>query len=354
MVKTLHGSEPDGLRAVPAGGSGVGMVRGSSGTDLTVVVIGLNAAATLEACLGSVHRAIGILGQAVRVIYVDGGSKDGSPALARAHGTEVIELCTDRPTAARGRNAGWRAAATPLVQFVDSDTVLEPDWLSRGVAAIQAGERIAALFGQLHEANPTGSLYNEVCGLDWYIPPGDWRMCGGNALFRLEALQAVDGSDEALVAGEEADLCWRLRRLGWRIVCVDGLMAHHDLGMTGFPAYWKRAERSGYAYAEIGLRFARTDDPMWRRELIRNLVVPPALLGLAALAFVLAGPAGLLALFALAALWLLRKVQTSRQRIPGLRLRVLYAVHLALVRLPLFVGAVRYLVSRRGAGRKGG
>jgi GT2 family glycosyltransferase len=146
------------------------------------------------------------------------------------------------------------------------------------VAAIQADERIAALFGQLHEANPGGSVYNEVCGCDWYIPPGDWRMCGGNALFRVSALREVDGADESLAAGEEADLCWRLRQRGWRIVCLDAVMAHHDLGMTGFGAYWKRAARSGRAYAEIGLRFARTSDPMWLRELVRNLTVLPVAL----------------------------------------------------------------------------
>ena len=314
---------------------------------LAVVVIGLNAAATLEACLRSVRAAAAPLGEGVRVLYVDGGSRDASADIARGLGVEVIQLRTDRPTAAKGRNAGWRAVQAELVQFVDSDTVLEPDWLVRGTAAIEQDGRIAALFGQLHEANPTGSLYNEVCGFDWYVPPGDWRMCGGNALFRLEALRQVDGSDEALAAGEEADLCWRLRRRGWRIVCVEGVMAHHDLGMTGFTAYWRRAERSGHAYAEIGTRFAGTDDPMWRAELRRNLALPPAALLLAAVAWAVAGRLGLLALAALAAAVVLRKFVALRRRIPAPGFRVLYLGHLAFIRLPLFVGAVRYLLGPR-------
>lgn len=321
--------------------------------DLTVVVIGLNAAATLEGCLASVRIAAAALGPGVRVIYVDGGSRDASVELARRAGVEVMELVTDRPTAAKGRNAGWRAATTRLVQFVDSDTTLEPDWLSRAVVAVDADPRIAALFGQLHELNPTGSLFNEVCGCDWYIPPGDWRMCGGNALFRLEALREVDGSDEALAAGEEADLCWRLRRRRWRIVCVDGIMAHHDLGMAGFGAYWRRAARSGQAYAEIGLRFARTDDPMWLRELLRNLLVPPAALVLAAALLALFGPAGLAAAASIVAVRLAWKVLALRKRMPSLRLRLLYVAHLTFVRLPLFVGTVRYLVRRALRPREG-
>jgi glycosyltransferase involved in cell wall biosynthesis len=316
--------------------------------DLTVVVIGLNAAATLEGCLASVRRAADAVGPAVRILYVDGGARDASVEIARGARVEVIELSTARPTAAKGRNAGWRAATTALVQFVDSDTVLEPDWLVRARTEIDADPRIAAVFGQLHEANPTGSLYNAVCGCDWYVPPGDWRMCGGNALFRRAALAEVDGSDEQLAAGEEADLCWRLRRRGWRIVCVDALMAHHDLGMAGFGAYWKRAVRSGHAYAEIGLRFARTEDPMWRRELLRNLLVlPAAALALAAVV-ALFGGAGAAAVAALAVLRAAQKFVGLRKRVPAPGLRALYLAHLAFVRIPLFVGTAQHLGRRRG------
>jgi hypothetical protein len=266
--------------------------------------------------------------------------------IAGRAGVEVIQLRTERPTAAKGRNAGWRAATTALVQFVDSDTTLEPTWLARGAEAIASDGRIAAVFGQLEEANPTGSVYNAVCGCDWYIPPGDWRMCGGNAMFRRAALAEVDGSDEALAFGEEADLCWRLRRRGWRIVCVADLMAHHDLGMGSFRAYWRRAARSGEAYAQIGLRFARTKDPMWLREFLRNLVVPPVALTLAATAVIALGPLGLAAVAAAVALPLVRKYLALEKRVPTRRLRALYVGHLAFVRVPLFVGTVQHLWCR--------
>lgn len=317
-----------------------------SSDDLTVVVIGLNAAGTLDACLASVHRAVAALARPARVIYVDGGSRDDSVGIARRQGVEVIQLETDRPTAAKGRNAGWRASTTPLVQFVDSDTVLEPDWLVRATRAIQADGRIAALFGQLQEANSSGSPYNEACGFDWYIPPGDWRMCGGNALFRLAALREVDGSDEELAAGEEADLCWRLRQRSWRIVCVDALMAHHDLGMGSFGAYWKRAVRSGYAYAEIGARFARTNDPMWLRETIRNLAFLPAAVLLVAAVALWLGPPGVAALAALVGARVAWKLHALRPRIPDMKKRALYLAHLAFTRIPLFVGTVKYFIRR--------
>lgn len=320
--------------------------------DLTVVVIGLNAASTLEGSLASVRRATAALGPGVRVLYVDGGSRDASVEIARRAGVEVIELHTDHPTAAKGRNAGWRAATTRLVQFVDSDSTLEPDWLVRAIPAIDADPRIASLFGQLQELNPTGSIYNEACGCDWYVPPGEWRYCGGNALFRLDALREVDGSDEALAAGEEVDLCRRLRHRGWRIVCVEYLMAHHDLGMGTFRAYWRRAIRSGEAYAEVALRYARTDEPIWRREFLRNLLVPPAALVVAAALLALVGPLALAAAVGLVALRLVAKFFQLRKQLPGARLRALYIAHLTFVRLPLFVGSVQHLL-RRASLRRG-
>jgi cellulose synthase/poly-beta-1,6-N-acetylglucosamine synthase-like glycosyltransferase len=323
------------------------MSDGKQKANLTVVVIGLNSAATLEGCLESVRSALARLGDGLRVLYVDGGSRDESVAIARRNGAEVIQLVTDRPTAAKGRNAGWRAATSPLIQFVDSDTCLEPDWLGRATQAIEADVKIACLFGQLRESNPTGSIYNEVCGCDWYIPPGDWRMSGGNALFRLEALREVGGSDEQLAAGEEPDLAWRLRHRGWRIVCIDGVMAHHDLAMSTFGDYWRRAVRSGYAYGEIGLRYARTNDPLWLREWIRNVAfLPVAALAAAAVGYWFGVP-GLVAVALPVAGRLLWKFRSLRARIPARRLRALYLLHLAFSRIPLFWGGVKYLATRR-------
>ena len=304
---------------------------GLDARDLTVVVIGLNSAATLEGCLASVRRRPRPLGREARVLYVDGGSRDESVAIARRKGAEVIQLVTDRPTAAKGRNAGWRAATTSARPVRRLRHPARTRLAGARHPAIEADARIACLFGQLRESNPSGSIYNEVCGCDWYIPPGDWRMSGGNALFRLEALREVDGSDEELAAGEEPDLCWRLRQRGWRIVCVDAVMAHHDLAMTGFRDYWKRAVRSGYAYGEIGLRYARTDDPDVAPG-VHPEPAPPAgalvLVGLSALARS-PRPVALAAVVLGRLAW---KFRSLRGRIPGSGPRALYIAHLAFMR----------------------
>ena len=92
---------------------------------LSVVVIGRNEGARLERCLQSI-RAMEKPDGEVEIIYVDSASTDGSPQLAESFGAKVIVVQPKRPTAALGRNAGWRAASAPFVLFLDGDTILHP------------------------------------------------------------------------------------------------------------------------------------------------------------------------------------------------------------------------------------
>ncbi len=92
--------------------------------DVSVVVIGRNEGPRLARCLTSVQQAQwGDLSW--ELIYVDSHSIDGSQALALGMGARVLGLGTARPSAAAGRNIGWRAARAPLVLFLDGDTVLQ-------------------------------------------------------------------------------------------------------------------------------------------------------------------------------------------------------------------------------------
>ena len=312
---------------------------------LTVVVIGLNSARTLAACLRSVRRACRPLGK-VPVIYVDGGSTDHSSTMARLLGAGVIQLADEHPTAAKGRNAGWMAANTPFVQFVDSDTQLDPQWLTKGLEALAADPTIAAVFGRLFELNPRASIYNRVCNFDWHVPPGDRRYCGGNAMFRVQALRQESGFIDDLAVGEEPELCRRLRGRGYRIVCIDALTGRHDLNMTWFAQYWRRGVRSGYGYADIASRFVFTGDKLWLGELVRSaFTVPlaaatavalPAFLGLPGMVLSSAGTVGVV----------VRKCMALKRRGLGFQDRLLYTLHSYFVKVPLFVGVLRWLAGR--------
>lgn len=237
-------------------------------SELAFVAIGRNEGARLRRCLESLQA----LGPGTPVVYVDSGSTDGSPALARSMGAVVVELDPSSPfTAARGRNAGLeevlaRFPEVELVQFVDGDCELVRGWLEEGRSTLRENPRIAAVCGRVSELAPGASVYNRLCELEWAAPPGDARACGGNALMRVAALREVGGFNPALIGGEEPELCLRLRRRGWRIWRSPADMVRHDAGMTRFGQFWRRSLRSGWTYAELSELHRGSSEPSWRHE----------------------------------------------------------------------------------------
>ena len=196
---------------------------------VSVVVIGRNEAPRLEQCLRSI-RDMANPGGRTETIYVDSASSDCSVEVADRLGVRVINVQSSRPTAALGRNAGWRASSGSYILFLDGDTILDPNFVADSLADFEPDTAI--VFGNRREIHPEASIYNRVLDLDWISPAGIADYCGGDALVRREALEAVCGYDEALIAGEEPEMCRRMRGLGWTILHVDRAMTGHDLAMT--------------------------------------------------------------------------------------------------------------------------
>lgn len=215
-----------------------------------VVAIGRNEGRRLRTCLESVA------GIASKVVYVDSGSTDDSVGMADAMGINVVELDLSVPfTAARARNEGFRrlrelAPATAYVQFVDGDCEVAECWLSRAIAFLEEHRDVAVVCGRRRERHPERSVYNLLCDMEWDTPVGEARACGGDALMRVEAFERVGGFRPDLIAGEEPELCVRLRAAGWRIWRIDAEMTLHDAAMTRFGQWWTRTLRGGHAFAE--------------------------------------------------------------------------------------------------------
>lgn len=216
---------------------------------LGVVAIGRNEGERLRRCLASVVRP------GCHVVYVDSGSQDGSVEMAREMGAEVVDLDLSIPfTAARARNEGWRRLlerqpALAAVQFLDGDCELDSDWISQAVQALQADSTLAVVCGRRRERHPEATIYNRLCDLEWDTPIGPADACGGDALFRIEALLGAGGYCDTAIAGEEPELCFRLRQLGWKIERLDAEMTLHDADITHLKQWWQRHKRAGHAYA---------------------------------------------------------------------------------------------------------
>lgn len=313
---------------------------------VSVVIIGRNEGKRLADCLDSVH-AVRPEGFSLEVIYVDSASLDGSPELAREHGAKVIELQPQRPSAALGRNAGWRAASGEFVLFLDADTILEPQFIARALAAMDAPD-IAVVWGHRRERFTEQSGYVRVLDLDWIYPPGVTEFCGGDALMRRDALVRVNGFDDTLIAGEEPELCRRLREQGYRILHIDAPMTGHDLAIGRFSAYWRRALRAGHAYAEVSHRFRSSHDPLWRRDARRNLTRGLALLAspvVFATALMMSPWLGL-AMIGVAVLILARSARRCAWKTPDRRTRWLYAFHSHVQQVPILFGQLGWHLNK--------
>lgn len=215
-----------------------------------LVIIGRNEGDRLRRCIDSVR------GAGRPIVYVDSGSTDGSMEMAQAEGIEVLALDLRLPfTAARARNTGYSHLAAlvpglPYVQFVDGDCEVLPGWIDAAQAFLESRADVAALCGRLRERHPERSVYNLLCDMEWQAPSGESRSTGGNAMLRSTALSAAGGYREDLIAGEEPELCVRLRLAGWKIWRLPEDMALHDAAMTSFGQWWKRTKRGGHAAAE--------------------------------------------------------------------------------------------------------
>jgi GT2 family glycosyltransferase len=313
--------------------------------EIGVVIIGVNVERYLADCIRSVQTA-NYPAERLKIVYVDGGSRDASARIAgEFENVAVIELNDRHPTPGRGRNAGWKHLSTPLIQFMDADTVIDPDWFERAFRALD--NATAAVCGHRRERYPHKNAYHRFTEMEWHYETGPCRYFGGEVLVRRSVLEATGGFDENLVAGEDPELSYRIRRNGQQILRIDAPMSVHDINMTAFRQYLKRAYRSGYAYAEIALRFIRNPEKLWLKESIRILAKALLPIGLV-VAGALTGNIGwgllLGALILLRPLINIDRMKQASQQPWGYVL--LYAGHTALVVYPQFWGMLRYFWGR--------
>lgn len=232
-----------------------------------VVVIGRNEGERLVECLASVTAVAG------NIIYVDSNSTDGSVAAAKQIGASVVMLDLSRPfTAARARNEGFVALKAlrsdiRFVQFIDGDCIFEYSWIGKALAFIENRKDIAVVCGRRRERYPSASIYNRLFDLEWDTPIGEASACGGDALMRVTAFEAVGGFRSALIAGEEPELCVRLRESGWKIWRLDAEMTLHDAAMSRLGQWWLRAVRSGYGFAEVSRLQRNSPFRIWSRAI---------------------------------------------------------------------------------------
>lgn len=314
--------------------------------DTGIVVIGRNEGDRLRVCLESA------LPQATHVIYVDSGSTDGSVAQARSLGVEVVELDTTIPfTAARARNAGFERlealdGKSTFVQFVDGDCELDANWIDRARAESEAGESVAVVCGRRAERFPQETIYNRLCDMEWDTPIGEAHECGGDALMDAAVFRSVGGFRDDLIAGEEPELCSRIRAARGRVLRIDAPMTLHDARMDSFSQWWMRNVRAGHASVEGALRHQAEGGPRASRETRSTLIWGMALPAVIVATLMLGQPILALLLSSLYAVQIMRTALRRPKPNFSAADQWLYAASCVFGKLPNAQGQLRFWRNR--------
>ncbi|BAZ08393.1 family 2 glycosyl transferase [Calothrix sp. NIES-4071] len=306
-----------------------------------IIVIGRNEGNRLKECL------LSVIGELRTVIYVDSGSTDNSVSEAKSLGIHVVELdLSVKFTAARARNAGFEyllliKPEIEFVQFVDGDCRVVSGWLERAASELMQNTELVVVCGRRREEFPNNSIFNRLLDIEWNTPVGEALACGGDAMMRVSALKKVGGFNSKLIAGEEPELCLRLRTAGGKILRIDADMTLHDAQMTRLSQWWKRSVRSGYGFLEGALLYG-----LWVRQCFRiwfwSLFLP--LLAIAGL-FLIGGLSVLLLLVAYTFLSY-RVYQIARGKGFNSMDSFFYGVFCLLEKYPQLLGQSQYFIFR--------
>jgi glycosyltransferase involved in cell wall biosynthesis len=271
----------------------------------SVIVPTRNRAQVLQLCLHSLARQT-LPTDSFEVIVVDNGSSDDTTAVARSFSDrlQLTLLYKTEPGLHVGRHAGWQAALSDRLVFVDDDIQAEPSWLATVVeafndpkVALVGGNNLPAFskqppaWLQLWWERPVirGRALPYLSILDFgdgrfEIDPG--YVWGCNFSVRASVLKAAGGfhpdgvpKEHLRLRGDgETHIADTVRQYGWRTLFDGRATVHHlvdEHRMT--PAYFEeRAFAQGISDSYTAIRAARGLEPEDRRlrQRLRRVLEP--------------------------------------------------------------------------------
>jgi GT2 family glycosyltransferase/glucose/arabinose dehydrogenase len=219
---------------------------------VSVVVCAYNAADTLEDNLASIDK---LTYPDFEIIVVNDGSRDATGDIARRHPrVRLVEIPNSGLSAAR--NVGLAEATGEIVAYTDSDTRVDPDWLTFLVQPFLTSDVVGSGGPNVvpKDDTPIAQCIARAPGGPTHVLLDDRtaeHVPGCNMAFRRDALLAIGGFNPVyLRAGDDVDVCWRLQARGWKIgFAPAALVWHHH--RSSIQAYWR--QQVGYGEGETWL-----------------------------------------------------------------------------------------------------
>ena len=193
--------------------------------SVSIIIPTLNSAATIALCLDAISN-LDYPGDRLRVIVVDHGSRDDTEELVLSRGAE-FHPNPQAGSIASLRNIGAEQSESDLLAFIDSDCVPHPDWLRNTIGVMN--EYDVQVAGADHiivdEPSRFERLWFDIrkhrgTSENIFIP-------SGNFIIDRKVFLEIGGFDADFISGEDADICYRLIRKGYRIVSSDSIKVVH-------------------------------------------------------------------------------------------------------------------------------
>lgn len=230
----------------------LGFADGSSVVPVSVIIAAYNEekviVRTIETVLGSDYPNL-------EVVVVDDGSRDRTSEIVREHFADDVRVrCLRKENGGKASalNVGIAEATGEVIVALDADTLFTKETISRLVRHF-ADPNVGAVSGNVRVGN-TNNLLTRWQSLEYITSQNfdrrayDLLNCitvvpGAVGAWRRSALQAVGGYTSDTLA-EDADLTWKVRRAGWRI-----LNDSTALAFTEAPESLKNLARQRYRWA---------------------------------------------------------------------------------------------------------
>jgi glycosyltransferase involved in cell wall biosynthesis len=206
---------------------------------VTVAVPVKDRRADMLACLE------GILAQdyaPFEVLVLDNGSTDGTPEACSERGATAeveVRVETVEGLVGRVRNAAGPLAHGEIIAFIDSDCIPEPGWLSAGVAALLASDRLGIVQGR---TEPMEDVTGKRLPHTIDVPEMSWWFEGCNLFVRRHAFVASAGFDETLRYGEDAMGGWAVVKAGWEPGFTRDAVVRHAVTYPGLGWHLRRVQ----------------------------------------------------------------------------------------------------------------
>jgi rSAM/selenodomain-associated transferase 2 len=239
---------------------------------ISIIIPTLNEAS----CIGRTLRQLSILDPpAWEVLVVDGGSEDGTVAIAQAAGVQVL-FCTERGRAIQ-MNQGAKAASGEVLCFIHADTwvpddlveiiertLADPEVAGGGFVSLMAGSSKTRWWMSLH--NFLKTYYAPLLFRPHLFFQGLRLLFGDQAIFcRRTDFWQCGGFDRTLAIMEEADFCLKLVRQG-RIRQVNRIVQSSDRRVARW-GFWQATA----IYLYVGFLWGFGISPTYLKRLYRDI-----------------------------------------------------------------------------------